>query len=127
MSALYITHDLNIAHYISDEIMVLCHGRIVETGETKSVVKDPLHPYTQGLVSAIPIPDPRKRWKDIVGIEEVTFKDLLAQRQCCIYCHKCPHVMPICKEEIPLLQEVKPGRKVACFLYPNVSETTKSK
>lgn len=127
MATLLITHDLNIAHYISDEMMVLCHGRIVETGETKAVVKDPLHPYTQGLVSAIPIPDPRKRWKDTVEIEEVTFKELLAQRQRCIFSHICPHVMPICKEEIPQLLKVKPRRKAACFLYPKVMETAKSK
>ncbi len=127
MSTLYITHDLNIAHYISDEMMVLCYGRIVEAGKTKSVVKDPLHPYTQGLVSAIPIPDPRKRWKDTVEIEEVTFKELLAQRQRCIYSHRCPHVMPICEEKIPSLLEVKPGRRAACFLYPEVVEAAKSK
>ncbi len=126
MSAIYITHDLNIAHYISDEMMVLCYGRIVETGETKSVVKEPLHPYTQGLVSAIPIPDPRKRWKDTVKIEEVTFKELLAQRQRCIYSHRCPYVMPVCKGQIPPLMEVEPGRKAACFLHPEVLEAVKS-
>ena len=126
MSCIYITHDLNIAHYIADDIVILCHGRIVETGETKPAVKDPLHPYTQALVSAIPIPDPRKRWKDTVEIEEVTFKELQAARRLCIYCHRCPYVMPICKEEIPPLTEVKPGRNVACFLYPQVLEAAKS-
>jgi len=126
MSTIYITHDLNIAHYISDEIMVLCYGRIVETGETKSVVKNPLHPYTQGLVSAIPIPDPRKRWKDTIEIEEVTFKKLQTQRQRCIYSHRCPHVTPVCKEQIPPLMEVEPGRRAACFLYPEVLEAIKS-
>ena len=126
MSTIYITHDLNIAHYISDEMMVLCYGRIVETGETKSVVKEPLHPYTQGLVSAIPIPDPRKRWKDTVKIEEVTFKELLAQRRRCIYSHRCPYVMPVCKEQIPSLMDVKPGRRAACFLHPEVLEAAKS-
>ena len=126
MSTIYITHDLNIAHYISDEMMVLCYGRIVETGETKSVVKEPLHPYTQGLVSAIPIPDPRKRWKDTVEIEEVTFKELLAQRDRCIYSHRCPYVMPICNEQIPPLMDVRAGRKTACFLYPEVLEAAKS-
>lgn len=126
MSTLYITHDLNIAHYISDEMMVLCYGRIVETGKTKSVVRDPLHPYSQGLVSAIPIPNPRKRWKDTVKIEEVTFEELQAERHLCIYSYRCPHVMPICKEEIPPLVEVQPGRKAACFLYPEVLEAAKS-
>ena len=126
MSCLYITHDLNIAHYVSDDMMVLCHGRIVETGKTKSAVKDPLHPYTQNLVGAIPIPNPRKRWKDTVEIEEATFEELRTE-QGCIYSHRCPHVMPICKKEIPPLLEVKLGRKAACFLYPEVIKATKSK
>lgn len=126
MSALYITHDLNIAHYVSDDMMVLCHGRIVETGKTKPVVKDPMHPYTQNLVSAIPIPDPMKRWKDTTKIEEVTFEELRTE-QGCIHSHRCPSVMPICKKKIPPLTEVKPGRRVACFLYPVVIEATRSK
>jgi len=116
MSCIYITHDLNIAYCVSDDIIVLCHGRIVETGETKPVVKEPLHPYTQNLVSAIPIPDPKKRWKDTVDIGDVTFKELRAEEGC-IYSHRCPHVMPICKEENPPLTEVKLGRRAACFRY----------
>jgi len=126
MSCVYITHDLNIAHYVSDDIMVLCHGRMVETGETKSVVRDPLHPYTQNLVNAIPIPDPKKRWKDTVEIKGATFEELRAE-QGCIYSHRCPHVMPMCKSEIPPLAEIKPGRKAACFLYSEVIEATKPK
>jgi len=124
MSALYITHDLNVAHYVSDEMMVLCHGRIVEAGQTKAIVKGPLHPYTQGLVSAIPVPDPRRRWKDTVKVQELTFKELLEERHRCIHSHRCPYVMPICKEQVPPLTEVKPGRSVACFLYPEVKEAT---
>jgi len=126
MSCIYITHDLNIAHYVSDDMMVLCHGRIVETGETKSAVKDPLHPYTQNLVSAIPIPDPKKRWKDTVEMEGATFEELRAEHGC-IYSHRCPHVMAICKKEIPPLVEVKLGRKAACFLYSEVIEAAESK
>jgi len=126
MSCIYITHDLNIAHYVSDDIMVMCYGRIVETGETRSVVKDPLHPYTQNLISAIPIPDPTKRWKDTVEIEGVTFEELRAEHGC-IYSHRCPDVMPVCKKEIPLLAEITPGRKVACFLHHDLTKATKSK
>jgi len=117
MSCLYITHDLNIAHYVADEIIVLCHGRIVEIGDAKSIVKDPLHPYSQNLVNAIPIPDPTKRWKDAAQIKEVTFEELRAE-QGCMYSHKCPHVMPMCKKEVPPLTELGSGRKAACFLYP---------
>jgi len=122
MSCIYITHDLNIAHYVSDNVMVLCHGRLVETGDARSVVKDPLHPYSQNLVSAIPIPDPDKRWKDTITIEQATFEELRAE-QGCIYSRTCQHVMPICKKEIPPLTEVKPGRKAACFLFKEVIQS----
>jgi peptide/nickel transport system ATP-binding protein len=125
MSCLYITHDLNIAHYICDDMMVLCHGRIVETGNTAVVVEDPLHPYTQNLVSAIPIPNPKERWKDTANIEQAAFKELWAERGC-IYSHRCPYVMPLCKEVIPPLIEVESGRRAACFLYREVKEAVKS-
>jgi peptide/nickel transport system ATP-binding protein len=116
MSCIFITHDLNIAHYVSRDIMILCYGRLVEIGETRSVVKEPLHPYSQNLVSAIPIPDPHRRWRDTVKISHVPFEELRSERGC-VYSLQCPHVMPICKKEFPPLIEVDSGRKVACFLY----------
>jgi len=116
MSCLYITHDLNIAHYVSDEMMVLCHGNIVEVGETESVVKEPLHPYTRLLVSAIPIPDPRKRWKDALKLGISTLKEFRVE-QGCKFSARCPHVMQICKEKTPSLINVGKNRKIACFLY----------
>lgn len=125
VSCLYITHDLNIAHYICDDMMVLCHGRIVETGKTKLVVNNPLHPYTQNLVSAIPIPDPKDRWKDTANIEQAAFKEIWVEKGC-IYSHRCPFVMPICEEADPPLVEVKRGRKAACFLYRKVKDAVKS-
>lgn len=116
MSCIYITHDLNIAHYVSRDIMVLCYGRLVEMGETKSIVKEPLHPYSQNLVNAIPVPDPYRRWKDTVKISHIPFEELRSERGC-VYSLQCPRVMPICKKEFPPLIEVNSGHKVACFLY----------
>ncbi len=73
VSCLYITHDLNVGYFIADQILILCLGRMVEWGESDHIVKDPLHPYTQELISSIPNPDPEKRWTgDAAGGEDRT-------------------------------------------------------
>ena len=125
MSCLYITHDLNIAHYICNDMIVLCHGKIVEMGKTTNIIEDPMHPYTANLISSIPIPDPKERWKNVANVEHVAFEEILAKKGC-IYSHRCPRVMPICTKHVPPLIEVEPGRKVACFIYPEVREAVKS-
>ena len=116
MSCLYITHDLNIAHYVGDEMIVLCEGTIVETGEAESVVGDPLHPYTRLLVSSIPIPDPREKWKTSLGVEDITLKKFEAE-QGCVFSNRCPHRMEICIRETPSLISLEADRQAACFLY----------
>ena len=116
-SCLYITHDLNIASYIADRIIVLCHGRIVEDGPKAEIIKDPLHPYTKTLMDSIPIPNPRQRWKEIADLTKIeSFKKLKAEKGC-IFSARCPYAKEICRAKAPPFVEVKPGRKVACFLY----------
>ena len=115
ISILYITHDLATAHQISDKIMILYRGRVVEVGDASTVIQHPQHPYTQLLVSSIPRPDPEKRWEGRVDIplEELTPG---ADRAGCLFRHRCPHAMAEC--------EVRPqhyaggyGQSVACYLY----------
>lgn len=115
LSCLYITHDMNIAHYVADEVVVLAHGSVMEIGESKALIREPLNPYTQLLVSSIPTPNPTKRWQDTLKLN-VTFLQELKPRQGCKFSNRCPHVMDICRQEHPPLFEVN-ERKVACFLY----------
>jgi len=117
-SCLYITHDLNIAGYIADEIMVLAHGRLVEEGPTKDLIGDPLHPYTKLLVNSIPNPNPRKRWKEKMSLssEFATLEQVKVEHGC-IFHPRCPYATEKCKKEKPPMIEVKPKRKVSCFLY----------
>ncbi len=116
MGCIYITHDLNIAYYIADYVVVLDQGRIVEKGPLEEIINNPLHPYTQLLVSSIPVPDPRKRGKKkFETLKKLTLE--LRPTQGCVFQYRCPHVMPRCKKEKPPLIEVKPGHFVACFLY----------
>jgi len=117
-SCLYITHDLNIASYVADKILVLCHGRIVEEAPKDALITDPLHPYTQALVNSIAIPDPKKRWKEKTKSTPIeSFNKLKAAGRGCVFSNRCAYAKKECKEKAPPLLEVEPERMVACFLY----------
>ncbi len=123
VSCLYITHDLNVGYFIADQILILCIGRMVEWGESDHIVRDPLHPYTQELISSIPNPDPAKRWTERLQAEKIGLNELRQARAGagCIYAQRCPHVMEKCRRNDPPLKRVKGRegdvREVACFLY----------
>jgi len=117
ISSLFITHDLNVASYVADDILVLCHGRIVEEGPKDEVIKEPLHPYTKLLMDSVPVPDPTKRWKERLDLTSIeSFKKLKVEKGCA-YFARCPFASEKCGNEVPPLLEIKTGRKVACFLY----------
>ncbi len=123
VSCLYITHDLNVGYFIADQILILCLGRMVEWGESDHIIKNPLHPYTQELISSIPNPDPAQRWTDRLQAEKIGLNELRQARMGagCIYAQRCPHVMDKCRHADPPLKRVKgqegDAREVACFLY----------
>lgn len=117
VSCLYITHDLNVASYVADSILVLCHGRLVEEGPKDAVIGDPLHPYTKLLVSSIAIPDPKRRWKEKTDLTSIESFEELKIGEGCVFSARCPYAKEVCKQKAPPLVEIKSGRKVACFLY----------
>ena len=121
VSLLYITHDLAVANYLCEEIMILYLGEIVEKGRTDVVIKTPRHPYTQLLISAIPIPNPKSRWTketklDAADTEYITSYGLAKYPGCKFY-DRCPHAMDICKGTSPQVIDVGSGHQVACHLY----------
>jgi len=115
LTYLFITHNLNICRHISDEVAVMYVGWIVEIAETDELFDNPLHPYTQALMAANPVPDPETKRKRIILKGEVPSP--INPPPGCRFHPRCPHVMDICKKEVPTLVEVAPGHKVACFLY----------
>ncbi len=115
ISCLYISHDLHSASYLADTIIVLYRGCIVEEGPMEKVLSEPLHPYTQQLLSSIPIPDPKQRWKEQVNL--ATLEAVSALGRGCPFYVRCPHAMERCSQEAPQLKELEDGRKVSCFLY----------
>jgi oligopeptide/dipeptide ABC transporter ATP-binding protein len=101
---------------------VLYRGSVAETGDVEQVIKDPQHPYTQLLVSSIPLPDPDRRWgEDVVaaGQSEVG----AGETGGCKFADRCPYVMPMCRESAPPLYRTSAHRAVACYLYRDAGVT----
>lgn len=115
LTYLFISHNLSVVRYISDEVYVMYLGNIVEKADTRSLFKKQLHPYTKILFSAITIPDPElERGRlDIKG--EVP--SAINPPSGCRFHPRCPESMEICSKIMPELNEVEKGRLVACHLY----------
>jgi peptide/nickel transport system ATP-binding protein len=112
LAFLYITHDIALARYICDRIGVMYLGRFVEVGSTDDVTQHPLHPYTEALIAAVPIPDPTGRRIEIVIKGEVP--SAVNPPSGCRFHTRCRYFQEICKKEEPRLIEVEKGRFVAC-------------
>ncbi|HEX5503262.1 MAG TPA: ABC transporter ATP-binding protein [Thermomicrobiales bacterium] len=116
ISFLYITHDLATAYQVGDNIIVLYRGSVAETGDVEQVIKRPQHPYTQLLVSSIPLPDPDRRWGEDIPVPVRAEAGGAAERGC-KFADRCPHVMPICRQAPPPLYRTHEHRGVACYIY----------
>lgn len=110
-----ISHDLSTLAYISNYLYVMYMGKVIESGNTDELVERPLHPYTQALISAIPVPDPSYKPKKVVRLTgEISYEHY--KYGCRLY-PRCPFAMEICAREEPKPVEVYPGHYVACHLY----------
>ena len=117
LSYLFIAHDLAVIEYISDRVAVMYLGAMVEISPSDDLYKNPLHPYTEALLSAVPIPDPEieKNRNRILLEGDVPSPDV--ERKGCYFYDRCPKKMDKCKNNIPELKEITKDHKVACFLY----------
>ncbi len=116
LTTLFISHDLNVVQYLSDWVAVMYLGQLVEWGRADAVYARPLHPYTQALMAAAPDPDrPRgQRPPPLAG----DLPSPLDPPSGCRFRTRCPHAMPICAEQPPVLAPQAPAHTVACHLYP---------
>ncbi len=112
---LFISHDLSVVKHISDVIGVMYLGSLVEYGTKDQVFAQPLHPYTEALLSAIPIPDPKVKMKRI--ILEGSIPSPANPPKGCKFHTRCAKCMEICKNTPPPIYEPEPGHKVVCHLY----------
>jgi peptide/nickel transport system ATP-binding protein len=118
LAYLFVSHDLGVIRFVSHRVAVMYLGTLVEVAPTAALFKEPLHPYTQGLLRSIPRIDlaatARRRLETIPGTVPTLRGDIAPG---CRFAPRCPFVKSVCTEKDPVLKEVKPGHKVSCWLY----------
>jgi len=114
LSYLIIAHDLRVVEHISDRVAVMYLGKIVEMGDAKSLYQNPLHPYTEALLSAIPIPDPAKKKQRILLPGDIPSP--INPPSGCRFHTRCKYRMAQCENIEPQFEQVQPDHWVACFL-----------
>ena len=122
LAVLYISHDIATVGYICDRVGVMYLGRVVEEGATDRVLQEPLHPYTEALMAAIPDVDPAVRRARVELAGEVPSP--LNVPPGCRFATRCPHASGLCHAVEPDLVEVAPDHRVRCHLYPGDGPTT---
>jgi oligopeptide transport system ATP-binding protein len=115
LTYIFIAHDLGVVRHISDRVGVMYLGRMVELSESENLYEKPLHPYTQALLSAVPIPDPAFERDTILLQGDIPSPSNPPAG--CAFHTRCPHAMDVCKSKTPEFQEHLPGHYVACHLY----------
>ena len=115
LTYLFISHDLSVVEHISDSVGVMYLGNLVEYGDTEDIFRNPLHPYTTALFSAIPVPDPNAKMNRIVL--EGSIPSPANPPSGCKFHTRCPYATERCKVEAPCQREVEPGHYVVCHLF----------
>ena len=116
MALVFIAHDLAVVKHISQRIMVMYLGRAVELAQKEALYASPRHPYTQALLSAIPIPDPRRERSKTVQILQGDLPSPVNPPSGCTFRTRCPKVQDRCAQEVPLLHQITGQTEAACLL-----------
>ena len=119
LAYMFVTHDLSVVKYISDDIMVMYVGCTVEKCAAEELFQAPLHPYTKGLLSAIPVPNIHRERKRIVMQGELTTP--IDPAPGCRFANRCPYAKERCQNEMPCYEEVLPAHFVACHYVREVN------
>jgi peptide/nickel transport system ATP-binding protein len=114
LTYIFITHNLAVVNHFSDDIVVMYLGRLIEKAPSETLFANPLHPYTQALLSAVPVPRIHNRPERLLLRGEITSP--INPEPICRFANRCNYAMPICSKEEPCLIEVEPDHFVACHI-----------
>ena len=114
LTYLFIAHDLSVVRHISDRVIVMYLGKVVEVADRQALYEDPLHPYTRALLSAVPIPDPALEARREHTVLRGEVPSPLNPPSGCVFHPRCPRAEGRCSTEVPPLREIKPGHRGAC-------------
>jgi oligopeptide/dipeptide ABC transporter ATP-binding protein len=117
LTYLFVSHDLAVVRHISDRVAIMYLGRIVEVAPKERLYEEPLHPYTQALLAAVPVPTRTSQKRHARTVMQGEVPSPLNPPSGCHFHPRCPHAFAPCALRQPLLQEVVPGHFVACHLY----------
>lgn len=115
LTYVFISHDLSVVEHISDEIGVMYLGSLVESGDKNKIYANPMHPYTQALLSAVPVPDPNVKMNRIILKGDIPSP--ANPPKGCKFHTRCRKCMEICKTQVPEVKDMGNGHKVRCHLY----------
>ncbi len=116
LALIFIAHDLAVVRHISHRIMVMYLGRVMEFADKTALYTDPRHPYTQALLSAIPIPDPEVERKKVVQLLQGDLPSPLSPPSGCVFRTRCPKALSHCADQVPELRALSSNAQVACLL-----------
>ncbi|MCD7845791.1 MAG: ABC transporter ATP-binding protein [Oscillospiraceae bacterium] len=119
LTYMFITHDMSVVRHISDEIMVMYVGTVVEKSPAKELFRQPQHPYTKGLLSAIPVPDIRRNKKRVLMQGEITSP--IDPPPGCRFARRCPYAKDICRKQTPPYEETLPDHFTACHFIREIN------
>ena len=122
MSILFVSHNLAVVRRLCDRVLVLYLGKPMEQSATEPLYQEPLHPYTRGLIAAVPLPDPDVQPHRLGTVLKGELPSPLAPPSGCVFRTRCPMAQEACAQAPPQLEEVKPGRWVACWRWQEVEQ-----
>ena len=114
LTYMFITHDLSVVHHFSNDIAVMYLGKLIEKAPSDELFKNPTHPYTQALLSAIPLPNIHKKLDRVILKGEITSP--IEPKPVCRFANRCNYATDRCRSEEPQLKDISPGHFVSCFL-----------